>query len=304
MDLLTCDGCELVRNRIRNLVTFPGSPGFPLSNAQGVSFYNPDPDQISGKVLIADNLFEGIHADLARAIVFHNWAADTTILRNTIRDVDQHGMLLLQNKGPVRINENLVAPGESSQSPFATRGMVIVDPIGGSLAIARNTIDVEDPQGAAMIIDMAEAFGAASGGLVIERNDVRMGGGASVGLLLANDISRASVAHNKFSGAADFAWGLSADLPDVVAGANTFTANNISSFNSAVSDGFLDTHTRNTLVVGNAGTVIDLGAGNRITGMTNLGQTGAGQQMRGTQDLRKELIWRQGLGGAPPPSRR
>ncbi|NIR40391.1 MAG: hypothetical protein GWN07_31645, partial [Actinobacteria bacterium] len=68
---------------------------------RGIKFLGTtDPDRaITGEILIADNDFDGLEANLSDAIVFHAVAADATIRGNRIGTVQNTGMLFIRNSG-------------------------------------------------------------------------------------------------------------------------------------------------------------------------------------------------------------
>jgi hypothetical protein len=102
---------------------------------------------------------------------------------------------------------------------------------------------------------------------LIERNHVSTAGAFpwAEGIFLGGNVSNARVSSNRIDGAGAFGIDLFAFEPGQSAESNALLGNNLTQFAAAVADIFLDA------VVGRAGTVIDLGTDNRITGISKIG---------------------------------
>ncbi len=68
-----------------------------------------------------------------------------------------------------------------------------------------------------------------------------------------------------------------------------FQANNLSGFQSTVSDVCLDIVAHDTLLVGHSGSVVDLGIDNLITGATPIGAA-IGPELRAAHMRKRELL--------------
>jgi hypothetical protein len=108
----------------------------------------------------------------------------------------------------------------------------------------------------------------------IERNHVSTLGTFpwAEGMFFGGNISTARVANNRIDGSGAFSIDIFAFEPGQLAESNTFVGNNATQFEASIADVFLDVITQDTVVVGESGTVVDLGTGNQITGMSKIGQ--------------------------------
>lgn len=126
--IVASTGAEIVRNRITSVV---GNflPLLGLSEGRGIKFLgNRDPDgAITGRVVVADNVIEDMHADLSDAIVFDAVAADVLVTRNRVETVQSSGMLFIDSAGKVAIAANDIEPGPGDPGEFSFgNGMTIV----------------------------------------------------------------------------------------------------------------------------------------------------------------------------------
>jgi hypothetical protein len=111
------------------------------------------------------------------------------------------------------------------------------------------------------------------------------------GIDLVGTVSRAYVGQNSVEGtgfASLGAYNVTSGGSDL--GFNTFVGNRIATFEALVADVFLDTATHDTLLVGDGGTVLDLGTNNRITGASRIGPGGAGAQVSAATGSRNEAM--------------
>jgi len=117
------------------------------------------------------------------------------------------------------------------------------------------------------------AQGGAIDGPVIARNHVSLRGFLpwEEGMYSGGNVSNAQVSSNRIDGAGALAFDVFAFEPGQVAESNVFVGNNLTQFTAGIADLFLDAHSANNVVVGNAGTVLDLGTGNQITGVSKIG---------------------------------
>jgi hypothetical protein len=128
--------------------------------------------------------------------------------------------------------------------------------------VVGNRVVTQNPNATA--IGLVGERGATNAPL-IEQNQISSGGSyEAIGLY--GNVSDARVANNLIHGHGPYGISLVAFSPDQVAESNTIAGNNLTRFKADLADLFLDAHTRNTVVIGRFGTVIDLGTGNQIGG--------------------------------------
>lgn len=266
-------GAEVVGNRITGVVPLP--PEFGFTEARAIKFLaNAFP--ITGTVVVADNLIEdSVPADysddvidFSDGIVFDEVEADVYIEGNTIADVQDDGILMINSRGPVHIRDNLIVPGPGEPGSFGN-GIAInhgtaVDTSNASFEITGNDVFCENPNADGMYL-----FGnrATIISPVVARNRVTMQGSFFGAITLYGNVSSARVSNNRIDGEGAFAFDVVSIRPGDAAESNRFQGNNISHFDASVADLFLDAHTRDTTFSGQSGTVIDLGTGNRISGV-------------------------------------
>jgi hypothetical protein len=283
-------GTEIVDNRISNV---HGAPAFPgVREGAGIwlsGFYGSE--DISGTVLIQDNLIQDLDAEMGMGIALVLLAADTRVAGNEIRGVNTNGILVSGSSHPVWIERNIVIPGPELFPCVASGGNGIlvtniyqVEPQ-APVYISQNTVICDNP--------LADGIGVTQiDGPVVTGNHVVMHDVLYGGIGLYDQVSNANVGQNRVEGAGAYAldiyfggWGAPVDR------CNTFVGNNIAGFHSSLADVFLDTTAEETVLVGDSGTVIDLGSKNRITGFTKLGPDSTlGQQIRKAAERKRELL--------------
>lgn len=259
---------------------------FGLTEGRGIKFLgNSDPDgAITGTVRVAGNVVEDMHADLSDAIVFDSVAADTEIVRNRIGTVQSSGILVIRSKNTVTIARNIVRPGPGDPGEFSfDNGMTIFGSRGASYPVQQNEVLAENPGADGILLGGSDVAGLIDGA-VVDGNTVAMRGSDFGGITLFGGVSRSLVANNIVKGDGLLGIDLVSDGGPDVAASNTLTGNNVALFDERLADVFLDVHTRDTVLAGNGGTVVDLGTGNRITGYGPIGhQRHIGTQIRDAQ---------------------
>ena len=259
-------GAEFVGNHVTGVV---GAPlWFGLTEGRGVKFLgNSDPDgAITGHVLVADNRFDDMGADLSEAIVFDAVAADVTVAGNEVHDVASGGVLAIQAGGRVEITRNVIVPGTTSGFAFGN-AMQLIGADGGSYVVTHNRIACENPWADAILVVANEdvlGYGAVTD-LVVSDNDVTYHGDYGA-ISLLGEISGATVSGNRIRGAGLYALGLVPLFPGELAASNTFVGNNLTGFDATLADTLIFSHAEDTVLVGNGGTVLDLAADSEITG--------------------------------------
>ena len=124
---------------------------------------------------------------------------------------------------------------------------------------------------------------------MVEKNDVTMHGSLFGGITIYGQVAPSLIANNNVAGDGAYALDISPFVGDEVTESTVFRGNNVSHFHSTIADVFLDYVARDTVLVGNSGTVIDNGADNRITGFTPM-RGGAGPEIQAAQQQKRELL--------------
>lgn len=255
-----------VDNRVTDVI---GSPVFPgIEEGRGVKFLgNTDPENaITGRVLVADNRFDGLEANLSDAIVLHSVAADMTIRDNRIGTVQNTGMLLLTNSGTVDVHDNVIEPGPGVSTPSFGNGIFVV---GGdaSYDIRDNRIDSSNPLANAIILSGSPLVGTVDG-VTIASNDLTVRDSACCEVIaLVGDVQQTTIRANRLSGTVPGGIGLFGTLQGRDPGptGNALIGNNLHRVD-APTDVFFDANTADNVVVGRVRSVEDLGTGNVIAG--------------------------------------
>ena len=114
-----------------------------------------------------------------------------------------------------------------------------------------------------------------------------MFGGISLYDHVANNMIRA----NRIDGDGAYALQVATFISGELADSNSFVGNNIGHFNSTKSDIFLDVNSANTIIKGHPGTVIDLGMGNWVSGITKkCPEQNLGERMQEAQAVRRQAM--------------
>ena len=235
--------------------------------------------RITGSVTIEDNIIQfqaDPDDDFVHAIVVADVPADVEINRNRILTTQSFtGILVVrQVERTVRIIDNDVAPHPHAPG-FEGIGVYIY--ANDRWDQIRASAPVYEVVGNRVV---SESYGIGLVGQrgsidapLIERNQISIAGDfpRAEGLAFNGNVSDARIASNRFDGAGAFAIAVYAFEPGQVARANTFVGNNLTQFRAGTADVLLDASTFDTVLAGSAGTVIDEGAGNRITGMSKIG---------------------------------
>lgn len=284
---ITASGhAEIVSNVINDVV---GSPSGGFTFGRGILVAN---DNVTGDLLIADNVINRVHAQVGYGISASFYRATTTISGNTILGINLNGILLGGIVSPATIGGNLVIPGPAQDADVtAGNGILFGHSRGGPAWIANNTVVCENPlaDGIAVVGGGAAPFPANDS--VVEKNDVTMHASLFGGVSLYDQVANNLVRANKIAGDGAFALQAAAFIPGSLADSNSFVGNNIFHFNSNTADVFLDVNSANTIFKGQSGTVIDLGAGNWVSGFTmkSMDQS-LGQRMRQAQAVRRQAM--------------
>ena len=261
-------GTEISGNRISDVVGIL-SDGVTFGHGIIVSGF-PNPANITGEVVIADNIINGVHAHVGWGIAISWQDAAAKIARNQVYGHNYEGILVARHTKLAQIVDNVVVPGPP-QDPNVTLGNGIdcADSFGGSCLIARNTVICENPE-ADGILAVGNPANPVNNS-VIEGNDITMHHSVFAGISFYGDVSHTFVRANKITGNGAFALQVARFPEGGTALSNTFAGNNIAQFEADIADVFLDVTSTKTMINGYSGTVIDLGVENLITGFTKRG---------------------------------
>jgi hypothetical protein len=290
--LLAGANTEVTGNHVSRVVGRPIPGGRTIAEAVVVAF--------AGSVLVEDNVIAEILADRGFGISEFRAAGPVVIRRNTIGGTGYGTIESSFNvssatgvPASVRITENELRPGPAPNA----FGVGIEVNGEGAYYVADNDILVESPFGLGVYALGAPEFGIAPmRAPVIERNRVTVRPVAdgrpvfSDGIDLVGTVSDAYVGQNSVAGTGFSALG-SYDVSDSSdLGFNTFVGNRIASFHELVADVLLDTATHDNVLMGDSGTVLDLGTNNRITGFSGIADGAAGAQMSAATRLRNDAM--------------
>lgn len=263
-------GAEFVDNRVTGVVgielTFP----FVATEGRGIKFLgNSDPaGAITGDILIAGNRFDDMHADLSEAIVFDRVAADVTIVDNHVEDVASGGVLWLFSSGDLEVTRNTIVPGPGTGSDFQSGNGVQALGGGPSYRFTQNVIRCENPNADGILLAGQIEFGwGAVESPVVTGNTITTASADFGGITLYGDVNNGYVANNRLRGTALYGLGVLPLFTDAeTATRNRFVGNNVTGLDAGLAHTLVFPHAFDTAVVGNAGTVLDLGTDTVITG--------------------------------------
>jgi hypothetical protein len=243
-----------------------------------------------GRVVISDNVVEGIDADRGAGITEFGSTGPVEISRNHVSGTSVGA---IESSGPrtedgttIRIEENVVRPG-SAPTGGSAKG-IVANGI-GAYRILRNDVVVEST-GEAIAAVGSLFFGPVRNPVIAFNHVVLVkpaGTTGTGGITLGGRVSGAYVGQNRIEGDGLEAIALYRlfNHPNDL-GFNTLVGNNIAGFRAEGSDVFLDAPSHDTVLVGASGSVIDLGTNNRITGFTDTAAGGAGAQVSEAVRLR------------------
>jgi hypothetical protein len=261
-------GAKFIDNHVTRVVGSPLVFPFEATEGRGIKFLgNSDPEgAVVGEILIEGNRFDDMHADLSEAIVFDSVAADVRVAGNTVEDVGGGGILAIVPGGDLEISRNTIVPGPGTVPDWHLgNGMLLLGSAGGRYTISNNVIRSENP-----IADPILLLGHIDFGVIdkptITGNDITNADTEFGAITFFGDVNRGSVANNRFHGSSLYALGLIPFFGGESALDNLFRGNNLTDYESDIADTLIFGHAVNTVVVGNAGSVLDLGQDSVITG--------------------------------------
>jgi hypothetical protein len=258
--IVSSSGLEITGNLITNVV---GDPDF--GEAIGIFTWSvPSPEDISGTILIADNVIAvdpGGVANSADGVVVAGAVADVSVIGNRITGAHRQGMLMYRT-GRVSVLGNLVVPGAGNPDIEFGNGVVVNSPLEDRVLIRDNTVMCANPFADGIIL---MERGSAVSGAVIDGNVVVMHGSVSGAISLYGAVGNSRVRSNRIWGDGAYALQVAQLDPGAMASSNRFLGNNLSGFTSSVADVFFDVNTGDNLLVGRCASVLDLGTNNHTT---------------------------------------
>lgn len=285
---------EIIGNRISDIKGVLIQQGdLEFTSGTGISvFGGNDPNAVTGRVVIRDNVFEEITADSSMPIQILAGAARTIIKENVFRRVKGFGInIAFHADQDVDVEANLLTLDAEASDPFPDHvGIAVFGGGDTTYRIVDNVVLTNNPLDRGILVFGFAAPDAISGA-VVERNWVAMEE-ALIALELGGEVHRALVRNNQFrgSGLAAIAVLDAPFLGSPPAIGNTFIGNSVAVFNSAVADVFLDSHSVNTVVTGFGGTLVDLGTNNQVTGLSPIASGfDFGQQLKNALSFRLQL---------------
>ena len=281
-------GLEFAGNVVTDVVGVPSSGGIK-GQAVFIDEARPGPG-ITGTIAIVDNHVERVIADLSYGVSMLRSSAATRIANNTFVGTTDTGILVINNTQPVWIEDNTIVPGAQAFPGFFSFGNgVFLGQGSGAFYVRRNRVICENPFADGIALSGLAFPGKAPASSVVEANDVTMNGSLFGGLTIYGQIDPSLFARNRVRGDGAFAILFTSFLGNEQASGVVFQANNLSGFQSTVTDVIFDVVARNTVLAGDSGTVVDLGVDNRITGMTRMGAA-IGPELEAALTRKRELL--------------
>jgi hypothetical protein len=256
-------------------------------------------------------------------IFFMGVKGNALISKNIIKNSTGRDINLLDLTGEATVSENWMETGPlgsyhlSFAPPLLSKSAIAAGyrfffgdslgflPVGGSVHIVKNTITTSFPSKDAGGISVFCANSGAWNSVKIEANDITVRDarhgislvdtGATVGGIKTNG---AAVLRNKITGSGLYALTIGNTALNALTADNVFQANNIARFKASASgtssplldptEVYLDADTRDNVLVGYSGIVIDKGEGNKITGQPRTIRRGVGSEVSTTLQMRHE----------------
>jgi len=273
---------RIVSDRIEHVVGQPVD-GF-LRSAGGI--------EVGGgvDVTIADNVIDDLDAEFSNGIEQYGALGRVEISRNRITAFNTDGIEATQYTSRpgqgTSIHDNYIRTGVA-RYPRGAAGTPIEINGHGSYDVERNELVVDNPNGAAVFAFGFEQFrfGPVTGA-TIRHNTIRLNTEpfGAVGVAFLAEVSQAFVGQNQMFGvgfAALYTSGCACE-PASSLDSDTFVGNDIGSLHSGFADVFFGTPTHHATLVGQSGTVVDLGTDDVITGFSAAGAGGVGKRFADT----------------------
>jgi hypothetical protein len=281
-------GFEFTDNLVTDVVGIPFG-GFIKGHAVFISAELGG--RITGTVTIANNVIERVYAELSYGMALFLVDAITRITGNVIRDTRDTAILVQGASQPVWIEDNLIVPGNEPYDPtfFSPGNGIVAGQGSGPLRLRRNSILCGNPWADGIALNGLAFPNRAPGSSVVEHNDVTMHGSMFGGITIYGQLDPSLFANNRVRGDGAFAALVTTFFGPEAGRGHVFRGNNLTGFVSSVADVFFDVHTRENVLVGNPGTVLDLGMDNRITGFSNIGPV-IGAEMHAAHVRKRALL--------------
>jgi hypothetical protein len=280
INVFAVSGLVIASCRIEGVEPLPNAPRAGI--AVNTSFNPPtaaqpgQPENISGTLLIFNNDIDvgGTAGDNTLGIIIFaagkspDREVDLYISGNNIKNTTERPIEINQVGGRVDIDRNVITTGTTSGTAGGVAPDVIHAVGSGSYLIAHNTIDSAWAKGAGIRVQGNP--GLTEAGAIVVDNDVTMSapegtvfGDNSAGIEIRGFAQGNVVLNNRIRGRARAALAVAGQGAGVP-GNNTFVSNDVTGFQSALADVFVDAGVTNTLVVGTQNTVADHGLGTLI----------------------------------------
>jgi hypothetical protein len=273
---LKISGNRVVDGRTVNIDGNPHNIAFVVASVGAMW----DPSVITADTTISDNYIDAMGRSWATeppdpqatySPIYNRWYrgipigifiidvdAQARITGNEIRNTMNGGIMLMNHQASeimaASVTGNILVPSPSEiwGDPFDVYGM--------SVYAAHNQVEVANPN--SWGVACASCFDS-----VYEQNRIHYDGLAGAGISLVGDpylgeVTNVLVRSNDITGQGTFAVGVVGPASE-----NTFAGNNINGF-TPVEAHYFFLGANHNVVAGQHGTVIDLGVGNRITGLT------------------------------------
>jgi hypothetical protein len=270
-------GFKFSDNHVARTIPF-FDPAFGFPKVQGLWI---EGSNLTGPILIEDNLFEDTGwADAGYGVAVFSDGAPVRIAGNTILGAGFAGILAsaFSTSGrptsePIVIEDNYIEPGPfDPEAPNSGVGIWIVGNFTDApMTVRGNEVFCENPFADGVVLFGSSQFYGPLRNVLVEKNHITMRGSIFGAITLADDVSETVVSNNRIDGDAAFGLDIVAVFADAFAVSNTFVGNNQTNLQASTAAVFLDVISRDTVVVGKSGTVIDLGDGNQITGFSKIG---------------------------------
>jgi len=300
-------GADLSSNVITGVIGTRFAPKITKGQGIWIVALGGNPYAISGSIVIADNTIEDVDAVNGYGLALFCFGAEMTIVGNHISGMNTAGILAVLNTETVCVMDNIIVPGPEQYPGDYSGGVGIWGAwsLGGDYYFARNNIICENPEAGGIVVMQPYSLWAPvpEPEVVIERNHVTVHGSWWGGIELVDGVSGAYVGQNRIDGQNAYAIGVWAmEFPEAPMANNVFQVNDVSRFTANLAQYFLYFSTQNTVVLGNSGTVLDLGSGNRVTGLTRMRDgVPIGQVIRDAQAMRRALAEVARVDGIPRP---
>jgi hypothetical protein len=276
-------GLDIAGNVITDVV---GDPDF--GEAIGLFIWAvPTPEDISGTIVIADNVVavdRGGVATYAEGVVVAGAVADVSFIGNRVSGAHTLGTLMYHT-GRVSVLGNVVVTGAGNPDIEYGQGIVVNSPLEDGVLIRDNAVVCAIPGEVGIeVIGRDEPVAA-----VIERNAVVMHDPLSAAISLDGSVSNSRVLGNLVRGHGAYALEAFQIPTGQAPSSNRFIGNNLSGFTSSVADVFFDVNTSDNLLVGRCASVLDLGTNNHTTCGQGLAAVSANRRARGEQSRGRDV---------------